>query len=148
MEFDGVYEIKASRDVVWDALNDVEILRQAIPGCRSLEIAGDGGFRAEVELKIGPVKAKFQGQVRLEDVRKPESYRLTGEGQGGIAGFAKGSADVTFKELEATNTELSYHINAQIGGKIAQVGSRLMAGTVKKLADKFFNALRTLIEQG
>lgn len=137
MDISGEYIIPASRELVWDLLNDPEILQQCIPGCEEVVVSGDDEFTAKVTLKIGPVKAKFGGTVRLSDKVHPESYRISGEGKGGIAGFAKGGADVKLSEADE-GTQLNYDVDAQIGGKIAQLGSRLIDSTSKKLANKFF----------
>jgi uncharacterized protein len=133
----GTQEINASPQSVWEALNNPEILRQCIPGCESLEKTDEGGFAAKVVLKIGPVKASFTGAVTLTNLNPPHSYTITGEGSGGIAGHAKGSADVSLEASES-GTLLTYTVKADIGGKIAQLGSRLIDATAKKLATQFF----------
>ena len=130
--------IAAPREVVWEGLNDPDILQKAIPGCESLEKTSDTGFAAEVRAKVGPVKAKFKGQVELSDLNPPESYRISGEGKGGAAGFAKGGATVTLVE-DGDGTILKYEVDADVGGKLAQIGSRLVEGTAKKLAGEFFD---------
>jgi hypothetical protein len=137
MDMSGEYLISAPRQRVWEAINDPEILKACIPGCESLEKTSDTEMTATVTMKVGPVKARFTGEVRLENVVAPESYTLAGEGKGGIAGFAKGGADVKLTEVPE-GTLLSYDVKAQIGGKLAQLGSRLIDSTVKKLADQFF----------
>ena len=137
MELSGEYLVPASRELVWDLLNNVEVLGQCIPGCEEVVSEGEDSFSAKVVFKIGPVKAKFSGAVELSDKVYPESYRISGEGKGGIAGFAKGGANVRLSE-EAEGTRLTYNVDAQIGGKIAQLGSRLINSTSKKLADQFF----------
>lgn len=141
MEMSGEYRIAAPIDEVWAALNDVEILKLCIPGCEELEQASDTEMTAKVSLKIGPVKARFNGAVTFENVDAPNGYSIVGEGQGGIAGFAKGGADVQLVE-ESNETVLTYQANAQVGGKIAQLGSRLIKSTAAKLADKFFKNFR------
>ena len=146
MEIKGEYEINVGRELVWELLNDPEILQQCIPGCEEVVQSGDDEFTAKVVLKIGPVKAKFGGMVRLSDKVHPESYRISGEGKGGIAGFAKGGADVQLSEIE-NGTLLSYEVDAQIGGKIAQLGSRLIDSTSKKLAAKFFESFCEVAEK-
>ena len=130
--------INAPRQVVYDALNDPEILRECIPGCEELHKHSDTELEAKVVLKIGPVKAKFKGNVTLSPDAPPEHFSLKGEGNGGAAGFAKGGADVTLEEHE-DGTLLRYDAHADIGGKLAQLGSRLVQGTAKKLAGKFFS---------
>lgn len=132
--------INAPRDVVYAALNDAEVLRACIPGCEELEKHSDTELEAKVVLKIGPVKAKFKGDVTLSPDNPPERFSLKGEGNGGAAGFAKGGADVVLEEHE-DGTLLRYDAHADIGGKLAQLGSRLVQGTAKKLAGKFFSNL-------
>jgi uncharacterized protein len=122
---------------VWRALNDPEILKASIPGCESLEKTSDTEFQALVKLSIGPVTARFKGKVRLEDLNSPESYKIVGEGEGGVAGFAKGHAAVTLSDI-GQGTKLSYKAEAVIGGKLAQLGQRLVAGSARKIADQFF----------
>jgi carbon monoxide dehydrogenase subunit G len=138
MELGGEHEIEAPRKDVWKLLNDPQVLQKCIPGCETVERAGDDRFAAVVLLKLGPVKAKFSGSVELKDKVYPESYRIVGEGKGGIAGFAKGAADVRLDEMDG-GTRLTYSVDAQIGGKIAQLGARLMKSTSAKLADQFFS---------
>jgi carbon monoxide dehydrogenase subunit G len=141
MEMSGEYRIDAPIAEVWAALNDIEILKICIPGCEELEQASDTEMTAKVALKIGPVKARFNGAVTFENVTPPEGYSIVGEGQGGIAGFAKGGADVQLVE-DGDETVLTYQAKAQVGGKIAQLGSRLIKSTAAKLADKFFKNFR------
>ncbi|MDV7142113.1 carbon monoxide dehydrogenase subunit G [Tropicimonas sp. TH_r6] len=138
MDMTGEHRIAASREVVWAALNDPEVLRACIPGCETLEQTADTTMQAEVVQKIGPVKARFKGEVELVNVVPPESYTIQGEGKGGVAGFARGAADVALSE-EDGETLLSYSVHAQVGGKLAQLGSRLINSTSKKLANKFFD---------
>ncbi|MEO0718893.1 MAG: carbon monoxide dehydrogenase subunit G [Pseudomonadota bacterium] len=138
MDLAGRYRIAASRQKVWDGLNDPEMLKQSIPGCEELNQDSPTSFSAVVVAKLGPVKAKFTGSVDLEDLNPPASYTLRGEGKGGVAGFGKGAADVQLVEEAPDVTILSYTANAQIGGKLAQIGSRLLKGSVKKLAGEFF----------
>jgi len=138
MDMTGEYRIAASRDVVWAALNDAEVLKKCIPGCQELDKSSDTEMTALVVLKIGPVKAKFKGAVELVNINAPESYTIQGEGTGGIAGYAKGSADVLLA-TEGDETILTFTANAHVGGKIAQLGSRLIDSTAKKLANKFFD---------
>ncbi|AZN69897.1 carbon monoxide dehydrogenase [Georhizobium profundi] len=137
MEMNGSERIQAPRQKVWEALNDPEILRQCIPGCQSLEMTGDNAMAATVKLKIGIVTATFNGNVTLENIDPPKGYTISGEGKGGVAGFAKGGADVSLEE-DGAETVLNYDCKAQVGGKIAQMGSRLIDSTAKKLAGQFF----------
>jgi carbon monoxide dehydrogenase subunit G len=137
MDMTGTQHIEAPRDVVWAALNDVEVLRQSIPGCQSVEKISDTEMNAKVILKVGPVKATFTGKVTLSDLDPPNGYTISGEGAGGAAGFAKGSATVRLVETPGS-TDLHYEVKAQIGGKLAQLGSRLIDATAKKLAGEFF----------
>lgn len=127
----------ASRQAVWQKLNDPAVLKACIPGCESLEVIGENEFQAIATNKIGPVKARFKGKVRLTDLDPPNGYRISGEGDGGIAGFAKGGATVALTEKDG-GTLLTYNVEAQIGGKLAQLGQRLVNGAAKKLADDFF----------
>lgn len=139
--------INAPRQVVYEALNDPEILKECIPGCEELIKHSDTELEAKVVLKIGPVKAKFKGNVTLSPDAPPEHFSLKGEGNGGAAGFAKGGADVTLEEHEE-GTLLRYDAHADIGGKLAQLGSRLIQGTAKKLAGKFFSSFADRVGQG
>lgn len=139
MDMSGEHQIAVPREQVWQALNDPEVLKLCIPGCDSLEGTPEEGFRATVTQRIGPVKARFSGKVRLEDVDAPNGYTIQGEGEGGVAGFAKGGAKVSLADGENGGTVLSYTVNAQIGGKLAQLGSRLIDSTARKLANKFFD---------
>lgn len=135
----GEYKIPAKRSEVWKALNNPDILKECIPGCTELEAIDAQHLKATVALKIGPVSAKFKGEVELSDIIEPKSYRIYGEGKGGAAGFAKGGANVDLEELDENNTVLRYEVDAKIGGKLAQLGSRLIDSTSKKLAGKFFD---------
>ena len=137
MDMTGTQHIEAPRDVVWAALNDVEVLKQSIPGCQSIEKVSDTEMNAKVILKVGPVKATFTGKVTLSDLDPPNGYTISGDGSGGAAGFAKGSAVVRLVE-DAGATNLNYEVKAQIGGKLAQLGQRLVNGAAKKVADDFF----------
>jgi carbon monoxide dehydrogenase subunit G len=139
MDMTGEYRIPAPRAKVWAALNDPATLKASLPGCESLEKVGDNQFAATVVAKVGPVKAKFNGNVALSNLNPPESYTIAGEGKGGAAGFAKGGADVRLTEDGAETTLLSYTAKADVGGKLAQLGSRLIDGTAKKMADEFFD---------
>ncbi len=140
MEMQGEHRIPATRDKVWEALNSPEIMRKCIPGCETLEKTGTHEMRATVAMAVGPVKARFKGKVILDDTHAPDKYSVNGEGQGGVAGFGKGGADVTLVE-DADGTILSYQAHAQVGGKLAQLGSRLIDSTARKLADRFFTNL-------
>jgi carbon monoxide dehydrogenase subunit G len=138
MDMSGEYRIPAPREQVWAALNDPETLKASLPGCQSLEKLSDREFAATVVAKVGPVQAKFNGNVTLSNLNPPESYTISGEGKGGAAGFAKGGADVRLLD-EGEVTVLTYTAKADVGGKLAQLGSRLIDGTAKKMADEFFN---------
>lgn len=138
MKLSDEKRIEAPREAVWSGLNNPEILKQSIPGCESLEQVSDTEFNAVVQAKVGPVKAKFKGSVTLSDLNPPESYRISGEGKGGAAGFAKGGAVVTLSE-DGDATILKYDVDADVGGKLAQIGGRLLEGTSKKLAGEFFD---------
>ena len=143
MQLTGEYRIPAPRERVWEMLNDPDVLRASIPGCESLEAEGSDKFKAKVTAKVGPVKATFSGEVTLEDLNPPESYRIVGEGKGGVAGFAKGGADVNLAE-DGADTLLSYTVDAQVGGKLAQIGGRLIDSTARKMADQFFGSFSKL----
>lgn len=147
MELSGEQKIAAPRDKVYEALNDPEILKQCIPGCKSLNKSSDTEMDAEVGLKVGPVKASFKGSVTLSNLNPPTSYTITGEGKGGAAGFAKGGADVELVE-DGAGTILKYDVKAQLGGKIAQLGSRLVDSTARKLSGDFFKKFGELVESG
>ena len=148
MELQGKYSLKADREQVWTALNDPTILQQCIPGCETLTKASDTNFSASVVAKVGPVKAKFTGEVELTELSPPSSYKISGEGKGGAAGFASGSADVKLEESDEGGTILSYSVNAQVGGKLAQIGSRLVDSTAKKLSREFFDKFTELVDGG
>ncbi|MFK8251287.1 SRPBCC family protein [Ancylobacter terrae] len=147
LEMTGSYELPVAREVVWAALNDAEMLKRCIPGCEELEKLSDTEFRAVAVAKVGPVKARFKGKVALTDLDPPSGYRISGEGDGGIAGFAKGGATVALAPT-ASGTTLSYAVEAQIGGKLAQLGQRLVAGTAKKMADQFFDNFAKAVTGG
>ena len=146
MDMSGEYRISAPRQVVWDALNDPEVLKQAIAGCEELERNEDGGFSAKVRAKVGPVSARFAGKVSIVDPDPPNGYRIEGEGTGGAAGFAKGGANVALAE-DGGDTVLTYEANASVGGKLAQIGSRLIDGTAKKMADDFFAKFSEIVAE-
>ncbi len=139
MEMTGEYLIAADPGRVWQALNDVDILRRCIPGCEDLEKTSATTMTAKVVQKIGPVKARFAGEVELLNIIAPESYTIAGHGKGGIAGFARGSADVVLTPGDGGGTLLTFTASAEVGGKIAQLGSRLIDSTARKLANKFFD---------
>ena len=145
MELTGEYRIPAPRETVWAALNDPDMLKACIPGCEELEKRSQTEFVARVATRIGPVSARFSGKVELSKLDPPSGYRIGGEGQGGAAGFAKGGANVRLVEDGPGMTVLTYVADAQVGGKLAQVGSRLIAGTAQKLADQFFACLAARI---
>ncbi len=146
MELEGRRVIAASRLIVWEKLNDPEVLKAAIPGCTEMTGSPEEGFEAVVVQKVGPVKATFRGVVRLEDVIEAESYRLVGEGKGGAAGFAKGEARVQLTDTPEGHTELVYVATARVGGKIAQLGGRLINGFARKMADQFFARFQNVLE--
>jgi uncharacterized protein len=137
MTMTGEVQLPASREVVWAKLNDPDVLRVCIPGCEELNKNSDIEFQAIAVVKIGPVKARFKGKVHLTDLNPPNGYKISGEGDGGIAGFAKGGAIVALSEKDG-GTLLTYNVEAQIGGKLAQLGQRLVNGAAKKIADDFF----------
>jgi carbon monoxide dehydrogenase subunit G len=137
MLFEGQYDIPAAKDHVWVMLNDPEVLKYSIPGCQSLSGGIDEGFTATVKVGIGPVKATFEGSVTLEDLDPPSSYRIVGAGKGGVAGFASGEARVALTDIEG-GTRLTYAAEVAVGGKIAQLGARLLKSSVAKLTDQFF----------
>jgi len=138
MQMNDSQRIPASKDKVWAALNDSLILKQCIPGCQSLEMSSPTDMTATVVFKVGPVKATFGGKVTLSDLDPPNSYRISGEGSGGVAGFAKGGATVRLEAESSEVTILHYEVDAQIGGKLAQLGGRLIDSTARKLAGEFF----------
>ena len=140
MKMSGTRQLPAPQADVWAALNDVEVLKRCIPGCQSLEKVADDQLKATVGLKIGPINAKFNGEVTLSDMNPPNSYRISGSGKGGAAGSASGGADVKL-EAKDGGTELSYDVDAKVAGKIAQLGARLIDATAASLANKFFDNL-------
>jgi hypothetical protein len=137
MEMTGEFRIPAPRQRVWEGLNDPEVLKQCIPGCQTLEKVSDTEFNGRVVASVGPVRATFGGKVTLSDLDPPQSYTISGEGSGGVAGFAKGGAKVNLAE-DGAATVLTYAVQAQVGGKLAQVGSRLIDGVARKMAGDFF----------
>jgi uncharacterized protein len=146
MNMSGEFVLPADRATVWARLNDAETLKASIPGCESLEKLSDTDFQAVVKVKIGPVSARFKGKVHLTDMDPPNSYRIAGEGEGGVAGFAKGGATVRLADADGGGTVLSYQVDAQVGGKIAQLGSRLIDGSARKLAGEFFSNFAKALE--
>ena len=147
MEFTGTYSIPASRAAVWDALNDPEILQACIPGCEAMAQQGDNQFEATVFAKVGPVQARFKGKVTLENLEPPIGYELKFDGSGGVAGFAKGDARINLTS-EGDHTVMTYQANAKIGGKLAQIGQRLVDSSAKKMADDFFTEFSRLAAFG
>ena len=139
MQQSGEYVIPAPRETVWQALNDPEVLSACVPGCQSMEQVDDTHFNAAVKAKVGPVSAMFQAELELSDLKPPESYTIIGQVKGGAAGFGKGDAKVSLSE-EGDGTRLAYTVDAKVGGKLAQVGSRLVDGAARKMADDFFGA--------
>ncbi len=138
MNLSGEYKLPLPRQAVWEGLNDPDVLKRCIPGCEELIKSSDTEMSAKVALKIGPMSAKFSGKVTLSEIDPPKGYKIAGEGQGGVAGFGKGSAVVSLEEDGPDATILRYTADSQVGGKIAQLGSRLIDATAKKLADEFF----------
>ncbi|MGE0035441.1 MAG: carbon monoxide dehydrogenase subunit G [Xanthobacteraceae bacterium] len=146
MTMTGEVQLPAERAKVWDKLNDPEILKQCVPGCEQLDRIGDNEFQAVATVKVGPVKARWKGKIKLSDFDPPNSYRITGEGEGGVAGFAKGGATVSLADKDG-GTLLSYNVEAQIGGKLAQLGQRLINSAAKKTADDFFERFKVVAAQ-
>jgi hypothetical protein len=149
MDLNGSVTISAPRSAVWAALNDPDVLARCIEGVESLTRTGSGAderFEGRMAAKVGPVRATFAGTVRLEDIVPGASYRLVGEGKGGVAGFAKGSADVALSDADGGATRLDYQVKAQVGGKLAQLGARLIEGTAKQYATSFFANLQAELE--
>ena len=146
MDMTGEYRISAPRQRVWEALNDPETLKAAIPGCEELNKLSDNEMEAKVRAKVGPVSATFTGKVTLSELNAPVSYKISGEGKGGAAGYAKGGAEVSLAE-DGADTVLSYQAKADVGGKLAQIGSRLIQGTAKKMADDFFGKFSAIVAE-
>ena len=144
MTMSGEVQLSAPREEVWAKLNDAEVLKACIPGCEELNKVSDTEFQAVAVTKIGPVKAKFKGRVQLTDLDPPNGYKISGEGEGGVAGFAKGGATVVLTPKDG-GTLLAYNVEAQIGGKLAQLGQRLVVGAAKKLADDFFQKFASAV---
>lgn len=147
MEMTGEHRIEAPREAVWRGLNDPETLKQSIAGCEELTKDSDTSFTARVKAKVGPVSATFGGKVTLSDLDPPNGYKISGEGQGGVAGFAKGSAEVKLVP-DGQATVLHYTVNATVGGKLAQIGSRLVDATARKMADEFFARFGEVVQAG
>ena len=137
MDMQGNRTLTVTQQQAWEALNDPEVLKLCIPGCDSIEATGDNAYELTNGIKVGPVSAKFKGKLQLTDISAPDSYTINFEGNGGAAGFGKGSAKVTLAPQEA-GSELAYTVHAQVGGKIAQVGQRLIDGVAKSMAESFF----------
>ena len=146
MTMTGEVALPASRDKVWAMLNDPEVLKACIPGCEQLDRISESEFQAVATIKVGPVKARWKGKVRLSDLDPPNSYRISGEGEGGASGFARGGAKVSLFEQDS-GTRLSYDVEAQIGGKLAQLGQRLINSAAKKTADDFFVKFAAAVTQ-
>jgi len=144
MEINGEFDIPASRQRVWEALNDLDVLAQCIPGCESIERESDTEMLAKMKAKIGPVKARFESRIRLSNLNPPRRDTISGEGKGGPAGFGKGSADVTLAETDSITT-LRYIATLQVGGKLAQIGSRLVGGAARKIANDFFSKFAEVV---
>ena len=145
MEMTGEQLIAAPQKVVWDALNNPEMLKTCVPGCESIDPIGDNEFQVLMVARVGPVSAKFKGKLTLSDIKPPNSYSLAFEGQGGPAGFAKGSANVRLESVEGDKTRLGYDVKASVGGKLAQIGSRLVDAAAKKVADDFFRTFKAKV---
>ncbi len=145
MDMTGERRIAAPRQAVWNALNDTETLKASIPGCESLEKTDDTHMKAVAAVKLGPISARFNGAVTLSDIDAPNSYTISGEGQGGVAGFAKGGAKV-FLTDDAGATLLKYEVHAQVGGKLAQLGARLIDATAKQMAEQFFTKFADAVQ--
>lgn len=147
MDMTGEYRIPAPRQKVWEALNNPDILKQCIPGCETIEKQSDTEMTATVRAKVGPVSARFGGKVTLSDLDPPNGYRISGEGTGGPAGFAKGGATVKLSD-DGDGTRLNYSVEANVGGKLAQIGSRLIDATARKMADDFFAKFAAVVGAG
>lgn len=142
MELSGECRIQATRDIVWEALRNPSILQKCIPGCEHIAQLTDTEFEAIVRLSVGPVKARFKGNVILTELNPPRGYKISGEGKGGVAGFVRGSANVSLQDDSHASTLLIYQVQAAVGGKLAQLGNRLILSTAKRLSDQFFDKLR------
>jgi uncharacterized protein len=147
MTMSGEVQLPASREAVWTKLNDPVVLKSCVPGCEQLDKVSDTEFQAIASIKVGPVKARWKGKVRLSDLDPPNGYKISGEGEGGVAGFAKGGATVALADKDG-GTLLSYNVEAQIGGKLAQLGQRLINSAAKKTADDFFANFAKAVKEG
>ena len=147
MTMSGEVQLPATREAVWTKLNDPVVLKGCVPGCEQLDKVSDTEFQAIASIKVGPVKARWKGNVRLSDLDPPNGYKISGEGEGGVAGFAKGGATVALAEKDG-GTLLSYNVEAQIGGKLAQLGQRLINSAAKKTADDFFANFAKAVKEG
>jgi hypothetical protein len=143
----GEVQLDANREAVWAKLNDPVVLKSCVPGCEQLDKVSDTEFQAVASIKVGPVKARWKGKVRLSDLDPPNGYKISGEGEGGVAGFAKGGATVALADKDG-GTLLTYNVEAQIGGKLAQLGQRLINGAAKKTADDFFANFAKAVKEG
>ena len=147
MTMSGEVQLDANREAVWAKLNDPVVLKSCVPGCEQLDKVSDTEFQAVASIKVGPVKARWKGKVRLSDLDPPNGYKISGEGEGGVAGFAKGGATVALADKDG-GTLLTYNVEAQIGGKLAQLGQRLINGAAKKTADDFFANFAKAVKEG
>ena len=147
MTMNGEVQLAANRETVWAKLNDPVVLKSCVPGCEQLDKTSDTEFQAIASIKVGPVKARWKGKVRLSDLDPPNGYKISGEGEGGVAGFAKGGAIVALTDKDG-GTLLTYNVEAQIGGKLAQLGQRLINSAAKKTADDFFANFAKAVQQG
>ncbi len=147
MTMTGEVQLAANRETVWTKLNDPVVLKSCVPGCEQLDKVSETEFQAVASIKVGPVKARWKGKVRLSDLDPPNGYKISGEGEGGVAGFAKGAATVALADKDG-GTLLSYNVEAQIGGKLAQLGQRLINSAAKKTADDFFANFAKAVQQG
>jgi uncharacterized protein len=147
MTMNGEVQLAANRETVWAKLNDPVVLKSCVPGCEQLDKVSETEFQAVASIKVGPVKARWKGKVRLSDLDPPNGYKISGEGEGGVAGFAKGGATVALADKDG-GTLLSYNVEAQIGGKLAQLGQRLINSAAKKTADDFFANFAKAVQQG
>lgn len=147
MEMHASRPLAVSQQQAWEALNDAQTLRQCLNGCEKFDLAEDGSYAVTMAVKVGPVSAKFNGKVTLSDIQPPQSYTIAFEGQGGVAGFGKGQARVALSPVDASHCELQYDVQAQVGGKIAQLGQRLIDGAAKNMAEDFFARFEALMQE-
>jgi len=148
MQLSSTQTVPASVEATWSALNDPDFLKDCVPGCDAIELSGDNEYKVRMSAKIGPVSAKFAGRMTLSDLQPPHSYSISFEGQGGVAGFAKGRAQVSLVAAGPATTAMSYVVDAQVGGKLAQIGARLIDSAARKLADEFFTKFVAKMQQG